>query len=107
MGRSQIGGISELVAGVADLMKDETLTFECLLAEDHEHVTLTFHSEIHEYSLGWEPSYEGGALSLNVWHGSGERNIVSGPLNGATWESIKAAIGKEDVACDCDSGHPG
>jgi hypothetical protein len=95
------------LAGVADLMKDETLTVECLLAEDHDHVTLNFHSDIHEYSLGWEPSYAEGALSLNVWDGGGEHNLVSGPLNGSTWESIKAAIAKEDIGCDGDSGHPG
>jgi hypothetical protein len=107
MGRSKIVGISEFLAGVADLMKDETLSFECLIAEDHEHVTLNFRSDIHDYSLEWEPSYEGRVLSLKVWNGSGERNLVSEPLNGATWESIRAAIGKEDVECDGDSGHPG
>jgi hypothetical protein len=107
MGRSKIEGISEFLAGVADLMKDERLTFECLLAEDQEHVTLNFHSDIHEYSLGWEPWHEGGVLSLKVWNGTGERTLVSGPLDGSTWESIKVAIGKEDVQCDGDSEHPG
>ncbi|HYA02000.1 MAG TPA: hypothetical protein VEI04_02675 [Syntrophobacteria bacterium] len=92
-------GISEFLAGVSDLMKDEGLTFECLLPEDHEHVIVNFHTDVHEYSIGWDPYLEGGRLSLVIWRGSGERDLVTGPLNAATWEAIKAAIKKEDAEC--------
>jgi hypothetical protein len=87
-------------------MKEETLTFECLLTEDKKHITVNFHSQRHEYSIGWEPYWNGVLLTLSVWHGSATHDhLAGGPLEAATWDAIKAAIVKEDAGCSSDYGH--
>jgi hypothetical protein len=97
--RGKIKGMSEFLIGVADLLKGEGLTFEYMYSDDPEHVLVNFCTDRHEYSIGWEPYWEGGTLGLVVWHGSAERDLVSGPLEVATWKSIKTAIAREDAEC--------